>query len=330
MVGFVEARHNEGPGHSYDVKTSKDKYARSYDGGLNWFIEDAYGRGQTAWRFNNANRKHYEKPDKLTERINFTHPDLALTFLRQTNREGSSHFYYSYNRGMSWKGPHEFTIDFPDLEPAGIVTRTDYIIEGKHELTAFLTVGFIDGDEDWRKVACVRTNDGGKTWRFLSWIEPDGDHLIMPSSVRLGPSKILTLVRRTEPPEMASYISDDNGYSWIKRDNPPRVDGKGHPPALLKLQDGRLLLLYGIRRNETKPEGIGIYAKTSSDEGKTWSKATQIRGGDGAIWDIGYPQMVQRPDGKIVAVYYYNNAGNKDKTDYRYIAATLFDPNKLD
>ena len=43
---------------------------------------------------------------------------------------------------------------------------------------------------------------------------------------------------------------------------------------------------------------------------------------DGGWWDLGYPRSVQRPDGKIVTVYYFND--HKDQV--RYIAATIWDP----
>jgi hypothetical protein len=46
---------------------------------------------------------------------------------------------------------------------------------------------------------------------------------------------------------------------------------------------------------------------------------------DGATSDVGYPQMVQQPDGQLVVVYYWNNALQSDEDPWRYIAATIFD-----
>jgi hypothetical protein len=37
--------------------------------------------------------------------------------------------------------------------------------------------------------------------------------------------------------------------------------------------------------------------------------------------------MVQRPDGNLVIIYYWNNALQPDTDPYRYIAATIVDPN---
>ena len=50
--------------------------------------------------------------------------------------------------------------------------------------------------------------------------------------------------------------------------------------------------------------------------------AERILRDDARDWDLGYPRSVQRKDGKIVTVYYYNDAGQPE----RYIAATIWEP----
>jgi hypothetical protein len=45
----------------------------------------------------------------------------------------------------------------------------------------------------------------------------------------------------------------------------------------------------------------------SPDGGRTWSSEINLRD-DGLNWDMGYPRMVQRPDGKLVTAYYYATA----------------------
>ncbi len=47
---------------------------------------------------------------------------------------------------------------------------------------------------------------------------------------------------------------------------------------------------------------------------------------DGGYWDLGYSRTVQRPDGKLVTVYYFTDA----KESLRYIAATIWDPPPLE
>ena len=36
--------------------------------------------------------------------------------------------------------------------------------------------------------------------------------------------------------------------------------------------------------------------------------------------------MAQRPDGKLILIYYWNNAVQPGAKPFRYIAATVFDP----
>jgi hypothetical protein len=85
---------------------------------------------------------------------------------------------------------------------------------------------------------------------------------------------------------------------------------------LLRLRDGRLCLTYGYR---AKP--YSIRALFSSDQGTTWSDPIVLRD-DAVTWEVGYPRSVARADGKIVTVYYYNDAPHNE----RFIAATIWRP----
>jgi hypothetical protein len=78
-----------------------------------------------------------------------------------------------------------------------------------------------------------------------------------------------------------------------------------------------LCLIYGYRAAP-----YSIRARISSDQGRSWSGDIVLRA-DGANRDIGYPRVVQRPDGKIVVLYYFNDLESGPE---RYIAATIWDP----
>jgi hypothetical protein len=49
----------------------------------------------------------------------------------------------------------------PDFGYKGTAARTDYIVNGKHDLMLFTTLAKANGREG--RVACTRTRDGGKT-----------------------------------------------------------------------------------------------------------------------------------------------------------------------
>ncbi len=326
LVGFVEADYKSTDGlHAYDVASARHKYARSKDGGKTWAYEDAYALGQTArGNDHNLEKEKAVEPVKMEKSIeNFTNPGFILTFVRHNNDDGPTHFYYSDNKGDEWIGP--FT--FPNLETAGIANRTDYVVESEQELSVFLTTAKSNKKEG--RVAFAKTTDGGLNWEFVSWItDEQGGFDIMPSSLRLSETELITVIRtRTAERQdlLTSYRSTDNGKSWMKLKNPVNDTGNGgSPPALLKLEDGRLALAYIYR----SVYGSRVCIRFSPDNGVNWSDEITLRSGDGANRDAGYPRMVQRPDGKLVLIYYWNNANDKNSKPYRYIASTIFDPNQ--
>jgi Neuraminidase (sialidase) len=65
--------------------------------------------------------------------------------------------------------------------------------------------------------------------------------------------------------------------------------------------------------------------KYSTDNGKTWGDEFTLRDAykstDG--WaDMGYPRLVQRPDAKLVALYYWAS----EEHPQQHIAATIWTP----
>jgi hypothetical protein len=142
----------------------------------------------------------------------------------------------------------------------------------------------------------------------------------MPSSVRLSPSRILTTIRRKERDQhwIEAHVTDDDGKTWrlLNRPAPSTGGSVGNPPRLIELRGGRLALTYGYR---SAP--YGIRARLSRDKGRTWGEEIILRS-DGGCWDLGYPRTVQRPDGKLVTIYYFNDHPDQE----RYIAATIWEP----
>ena len=314
LVGF-EAGHfrlNERGGHAIDyTKPAEHLLARSLDGGRTWKIEKPEGLKPPPGE---------RQADVLTETgrplsdspggIDFTRPGFALTARMADIHTGPSRFYYSYDKGKSWQGPFRL----PDFGQPGIAARTDYLVNGQHDLTMFLTAAKANRKEG--RVVCVRSRDGGKSWTLEGMVgpEPEGnDFAIMPSSVRLSPTEILTAVRHRT--YIDAYRSTDNGKSWSFTGKPAPDTGRGNPPSMIRLKDGRLVLTYGYRAAP-----YGIRARLSRDNGQTWGDEIILRQDAGA-WDLGYPRTVQRPDGRIVTVYYYNDAPEGE----RYIGATIWD-----
>jgi hypothetical protein len=129
----------------------------------------------------------------------------------------------------------------------------------------------------------------------------------------------LTTIRRREgePSWIDAYRSTDNGKKWTLEHEKLVDTAIGNPPSLIKLADGRLCLTYGFRG-----EPWSIRAVLSSDNGHTWTPPITLRD-DGCNRDIGYVRSLQRPDGKVVSMYYFCDDEHGPE---RYIAATIWQP----
>lgn len=310
LVGF-DVGYHKAQGrwrHAIDhEKPCADVLARSLDRGETWAIQEPTAEGFPVPQ---------SEADDCPGNIEFTHPDFALQIRMLDKDVGPSYFRYSYDRGRTWQGPFRV----PQFDTPGIAARTDYLVNGKRDCMLFVTAAKSDRTEG--RPICLRTIDGGKTWALVSWIGPEPKGwAIMPASVRLSDSGILMAVRRREGSRhwLSAYLSQDNGQTWEHLNDPVANLGRGNPAALIILARGRLCLTYGVR---SKP--FRICAKLSRDKGRTWGDEIVLRN-DGASTDLGYTRSAQRPDGKIVTVYYFHDAKTGPE---RYIAATIWEPGK--
>lgn len=322
LVGFSRGYYKDmGPSRHHIDREKPEEHllARSMDGGETWQIEDPAAQGYLIPQgkaLHGAETPGVKIP-KLRDcpgNIHFTHPDFAMTVRMSSIDAGVSRFYYSYDRGHSWEGPFRL----PNFDTPGVAARTDYLVGGDRDCMLFLTAAKRNGKEG--RPFCARTRDGGATWDFVSWIGPEpAGYAIMPATVRLAPEKLITVIRCREGDSswLTAHVSRDNGQTWKEQGRPVESTGEGNPASLTLLDDGRLCLVYGYR---AKP--FSMRARISDDGGASWGKDIVLRD-DGAGRDIGYPRSVQRPDGKMVSVYYFHDDATGPE---RYIAATIWDP----
>lgn len=309
-VAFTRGWFKHDPNeHSRDEdKPTETVIGRSRDGGVTWSIEPL------------ALKR--ENPSPAPGGIDFSHPDFAM-------RVQDDMFWYSLDRARTWRGPYSF----PDFKLGDRLTsRTDYVVGGPDDCHIFLSVrdrqvqsGIAD------RAFAVRTRDGGKTFEFLGWMAGDGPAVarsVMPATVRADNGTLVSLLRRRYDLKSAhrhdlnwidAFISRDDGQSWTRAARVTHTDHvgrNGNPPSLVKLRDGRLAAVYGVRR-----QPCGIRARVSGDNGVSWGPELVLRD-DARTWDIGYCRSVVRGDGKVVTVYYYATADNFEN----HIAATIWSP----
>jgi len=134
----------------------------------------------------------------------------------------------------------------------------------------------------------------------------------------LGEREFLSAIRCRQGDKswIQTHRSTDRGRTWTLDGTPAPDTGEGNPPSMIRMADGRVCLTYGYRAAP-----FGLRARISPDGGKTWTREIILRD-DGGGRDVGYPRTVQRPDGKLVTVYYYHDTPDGN----RYIAATIWNP----
>ena len=176
-------------------------------------------------------------------------------------------------------------------------------------------------DPNNRSAIMLRSIDQGRTWSYLSTLASDpGGKLggfMEPGIVRTKTGRIVAGLRN-HGPDQAIWVthSDDNGKTWAPVQKTRMI---GHPVDLIQLADGRLMASYGIRTPHTKP--TGVRACFSRDNGETWDIETEVQlRNDFSNWDVGYPESLQFPDGRVLTVYYYNQLGKY------YIGSTWWKP----
>lgn len=291
--------------------------ARSLDGGETWSTEPFSGvipTGAVTLSGDEHVNDELKVGPKLREEhfvpldspVDFLDPETLVLCARTDLTQGSSSwFYVSTDRGRHWTGPHRL----PQFDLLGTSARTDIVPLSAHSALFMLTAAKTDGTEG--RVFSARTDDGGKTFRFLSFMrdEPEG-WMIMPSSVSCEDGSVITAVRCAGPADgqdsqwrnwIDVYRSLDEGASWAFLARAVEDTGHGgNPPALVRLQDGRLVLTYGFR---DAPRAIR--ACMSQDGGASWS-SPQTLTDEAATHDMGYPKAVVLENGEVFLAYYSN------------------------
>jgi len=164
-----------------------------------------------------------------------------------------------------------------------------------------------DKDSSW----LLRSTDYGETWQLVPVGLKPGLDLNEPEIIETRPGRVLIVMRTGDGRDhLWQAVSDDRGATWHDLKD---TGVQGHPPDLLRLQDGRLLLSLGFRHLPP-----GIRAVVSRDGGATWDlqHVWSLRSGGGSN-DLGYPHSVQLRDGTVVTVYYFAEPGGM-----QYIACT--------
>jgi hypothetical protein len=206
--------------------------------------------------------------------------------------------------------------------------------------------GFLGGMGESRfgqeRVRCflLRSDDGGDNWEYWSTVAYDPASIIgfdEPGMARLKNGNLVCLMRTDHKmrrqDNMWFTFSDDDGVTW----SPPKRSGLwGFPADIMQLQDGRVLAVYGYRKDPWGTRGC------VSEDGLTWDKDNEFVVREGGIakasgssgsrsllerfvygqyWHIGYPTCCQLDDGTILVGYHEYST---DTPPIQYLLCTRF------
>ena len=323
LVGFTQGDFGNRDGHNI-LGIQQSMFTRSTDGGLTWrmfdpesFLDDE----NVKWL--PKGKMHLSRP------INFQHAGFAMRVVSSGyhgNDDPMGGFYYSYNRGVDWEGPY-FLGDInndPELKGKIIAARTDYLVMSDQECFVFIAA---HDDGKPNRLACIKTSDGGMTFDFVSWVTLDTTEYtaIMSSTIHLADSNFLLAFRKINRDKsqlestIDTYSSVDRCENWTYHSTVKEIKNNSNPPAMVQLDDGRLCCVYGDR------DVSKICGKYSADGGKTWGAEFDIRSSYAADddWsDMGYPRLLKRSDGRLVAIYYWSSPVHPQQ----YIEAAIWTP----
>lgn len=352
LVGFTEGTYEVHKGTHNIGKPYSSWLARSTDRGETW----------QAYNPENFVGDLGDQPEfkTLEGPIDFQAPGFVMRMVGTSyhgNEDPRGHFFYSYDRGVTWNGAFSFgdLLNHPEVKKYGlgeITPRTDYVVTGKNECLVFLSVRLKE-EFATDRLFCMKTVDGGQNFQFQGWlvkpflVEEAGESFkvplydddtknpyatqcraVMSQTFMLKDGKLLSVMRRKYDPKgdeaknwVDAYASVDGGKTWKFQSKVGDAGaGNGNPPALAVMADGRLCAVFGERQFGN------ILVAYSSDEGKTWGEPKILMDGfwseDMELNDLGYPRVLTRSDGKMVSVFYYST-----KEHLHHIHATIWEPN---
>ena len=154
------------------------------------------------------------------------------------------------------------------------------------------------GQKAQHELTVDESTDFGRSWHQIASIHPPEDirQFHEPHLVEATDGTIIAQFRCHIDFNLRQSESTDGGKTWTPVH---RLNIHGHPPHLIRLADGKLLTVYGVRDG-----AFGEYACISDDNGKTWDVKNQIKLAGHWCGDLGYPASAQLPDGSVITVYY--------------------------
>ena len=292
--------------HPHYAPVIQYRYARSLDEGKNWSVtRDAVPLGavQQATRYMHSASAAMTNGSLLTCFVDYQRGTKVREPAQMQIRRG----HLGGEPEVAWAAGPVFT----NLAPFAMIRLSD---------GTFLMSAQVIPDKP-RGCAVLKGSADGREWQRLSFLPPVGELSMSETDMAAWPDGRVIAVIRAEwfdtpkdrlPPEahgngtkrdgygyfLYQATSSDSGKTWSE---PEQLPVWGHPPSLLPLRSGNLLMVYGHRRPP-----FSVRAILSHDRGATWDLGSliELHRFDPGNYDIGYPVATELDNGEVLVAYY--------------------------
>ncbi len=224
----------------------------------------------------------------------------------------------STDRGHSWAGP----IVPPEVPGQAVswegvprpALNRGAMVEGRDGNLYWAVAGAPAATPDRTAIDLLVSADGGLSWRHAGPIAADDEVVFNETSLIETPAgDLVAFVRTSNFGDHGVLVrSHDHGSTWEPWQDMGII---GHPYHALRLPDERVYVIYGYRH-----QPFGIRARIFDPECRQFESDELVLRADGGNGDVGYPWACLTADGRVLSVYYINQADGP-----RYIGGTFVD-----
>ncbi|HXS24481.1 MAG TPA: sialidase family protein [Gemmatimonadales bacterium] len=289
-------------------------YATSYDGGNTWSPATArWTTGQDLWRGSfSYGQKRLASGTTLW--------GIGRSYAgRNVFTTDTGHFLRSNDGGVSWTDPAPVTFDYSPFSPQPAYFQFfGQPVEPVQGGPLYWHGYGQPAGVSWTNSYFLVSNDRGQTWTIQGTIATgSATHAYSETAIiNTGGSNWLALMRDdgTAGGNLAQCTSSDGGATW-SAPTVPFTDKlvENVSPALLRLQSGSILAVYGHRN-------AGLRCRRSTNNGTSWNNPLDVFIPVASSDSAGYPGPIQRTDGLILVSYYcLFNSGAGGKTQLQLV-----------
>lgn len=208
----------------------------------------------------------------------------------------------SYDGGTSWDVPVQISPELIVGRDSPPFYGTPYQIMQLGNGDLYMSVSYLHPEhrhpQKFHQVF-LRSSDRGHTWsKDFDFTVPEPRGAMEPWVAELD-NGVLYCIMRNKSGYLYEMRSEDYGHSWNgpTKTNVPTVESM---PRVIRLSDGRLLLIWNNTSSTEQRPRYPLVASVSGDGGRTWDQARELATETG-LNQLSNHDVIQLADGRILS-----------------------------